>query len=82
MIRITERRLRVSIENRSIGAFTYEVRMIIQILAENEKEAKERLDRDGGMISFRSVQLKDSVPLFSGAEMPTDPIEGDEDEDE
>jgi hypothetical protein len=40
--------------------------MIIQIFARDEAEAKERLDRDGGYISQRNVQLKDSVYVYSG----------------
>jgi len=47
-------------------AYTYEVNMIIQILAEDEKKAKEQLDSNGGYITSRIVNLKDSVKLFNG----------------
>jgi len=47
-------------------AYTYEVNMIIQILAEDEKKAKEQLDSNGGYITSRIVTLKDSVKLFNG----------------
>lgn len=47
-------------------AFTYEVTMIVQILAEDEKEARSRLDGQGGYVTSREVSLKDSVPLFNG----------------
>ncbi len=47
-------------------AFTYEVKMIVQILAEDEKEARSRLDNQGGYVTSREVALKDTVPLFNG----------------
>lgn len=49
-------------------AYTYEVNMIIQILAEDEKSARERLDGQGGYVTSRTVNLKDSVALFNGKE--------------
>ena len=48
--------------------FTYEVKMIIQILADNEEAAKKQLDDKGGYVSSRDVTLVDSVPLYSGKE--------------
>jgi hypothetical protein len=47
-------------------AFTYEVKMIVQILAEDEKEARSRLDNQGGYVTSREVALKDTIPLFNG----------------
>ena len=47
-------------------AYTYEVVMVVQILAEDEKEARNRLDGQGGYVTSRKVVLKDSVPLFNG----------------
>lgn len=47
-------------------AYTYEVNMIIQVLAEDEKKAKEQLDAQGGYVTSRVVNLKDSVKLFNG----------------
>jgi hypothetical protein len=46
--------------------YTYEVNMIIQVFARSEEEAKEKLDREGGYISKRVVELKDAVRLYSG----------------
>jgi len=46
--------------------YTYEVCMLIQVLAENEEKAKEQLDAEGGYITSREVKLKDSVKLFNG----------------
>lgn len=47
-------------------AYTYEVVMVVQILAEDEKEARSRLDNQGGYVTSRKVNLKDSIPLFNG----------------
>lgn len=47
-------------------AYTYEVKMIIQVLAEDEKAARERLDGQGGYVTSREVALKDSIALFNG----------------
>jgi len=49
-------------------AYTYEINMVVQVMAEDEKTAKERLDAQGGYVSSREVTLKDSVALFSGKE--------------
>jgi hypothetical protein len=50
----------------STHAYTYEVKMVVQILAEDEKEARNRLDNQGGYVTSREVVLKDSIPLFNG----------------
>ena len=50
----------------STHAYTYEVKMVVQILAEDEKEARSRLDNQGGYVTSREVALKDSIPLFNG----------------
>jgi hypothetical protein len=48
--------------------FTYEVKMIIQILADSEDTAKKQLDDKGGYVSSRVVTLLDSVPLLTTTE--------------
>ena len=45
--------------------YTYEVKMIIQVLANDEETAKKQLDDKGGHVSSRKVSLLDSVPLLS-----------------
>lgn len=45
--------------------FTYEVKMVIQILADSEDTAKKQLDDKGGYVSSRVVKLIDSVPLLT-----------------
>ena len=47
-------------------AYTYEVKIVVQILGEDEKEARSRLDNQGGYVTSREVVLKDSIPLFNG----------------
>ena len=53
-------------ETLATHAYTYEVVMVVQILAEDEKEARSRLDNQGGYVTSRKVELKDSIPLFNG----------------
>ena len=53
-------------ENKITQCYTYEVTMVIQVLAENEKTAQEQLDSQGGYVTKRNVILKDSVSLYSG----------------
>lgn len=53
-------------KNKITHCYTYEVTMVIQVLAENEKTASEQLDSQGGYVTKRNVILKDSIPLYSG----------------
>lgn len=45
--------------------YTYEVKMVIQVLSDSEESAKKQLDDKGGYVSNRTVTLLDSVPLLS-----------------
>ena len=45
--------------------YTYEVKMVVQVLADDEETAKKQLDDKGGYVSSRNVTLLDSVPLLS-----------------
>ena len=56
------------IDSKTTSCFTYKIGMVVQILAEDEKAAREQLDKQGGYVSNRTVTLMDSVPLFSGDE--------------
>ena len=40
--------------------------MIIQVLAKDQETAKDKLDKDGGYVTKRDVELKDSISLYSG----------------
>jgi hypothetical protein len=46
--------------------YTYEVTMLIQVLAEDEKTAQDQLEKQGGYVTKREVVLADSVALFNG----------------
>ena len=46
--------------------YTYEVKMLVQVIAENELEANEKLDSQGGHVTKRETTLKDTVSLYSG----------------
>lgn len=56
------------IKKDSTTAFTYNVNMVIQILAADEKTAREQLDSQGGFVTKREVTLLDSVELCNGKE--------------
>ena len=50
----------------STKCYTYAVSMVIQILAENEQAAKEKLDKEGGYVTSRVTNLVDAVSLYNG----------------
>ncbi len=43
--------------------YTYEVKMIIQVLAEDESTATQQLDEKGGFVSDRQVKLIKTTDL-------------------
>jgi hypothetical protein len=56
----------LNIENlKNTACFTYSVNMVVQIMAPNEELAREKLDRDGGYVSKRSVELLDSIHIYT-----------------
>lgn len=52
-------------EKPTTHAYTYQVSMVLQVLATSEEEARAKLDEKGGFISDREVTLLDSVALQS-----------------
>lgn len=46
--------------------YSFDVSMVIQILAEDEKTAIDQLNKQGGYITKRDVTLRDVVNLFNG----------------
>ena len=46
--------------------YTYKVEMLIQVLAKDEPTALEQLEKSGGYVTDRQVNLMDSVALFNG----------------
>jgi hypothetical protein len=53
-------------EKDSSKCYTYAVSMVIQILAENEQAAKEKLDKEGGYVTSRVTNLVDAISLYNG----------------
>jgi hypothetical protein len=49
------------------SCYTYEVNMVIQVLAEDEESAREQLDKNGGYVTSRKVKLMDSIALYNGS---------------
>lgn len=45
--------------------FTYNVNMLIQVLGEDESDAKDRLDKEGGFVSKREVTLINTAELHN-----------------
>jgi hypothetical protein len=45
--------------------FTYEVKLIIQVLGDEEEAAKKKLDAEGGFVSNREVTLLKTAPLYN-----------------
>jgi hypothetical protein len=52
----------------STSCFTYEVTMVVQILAEDREAADGKLDKEGGYVSRRDVVLKDVAYLYDGSD--------------
>jgi hypothetical protein len=52
-------------QDEATHCYTYEVKMLVQVLADTEENAKSKLDKDGGYVSKREVSLKDSISLYS-----------------
>jgi hypothetical protein len=46
------------------SCYTYEVTMLIQVLASTKESADEKLDKEGGYISKRDVVFKNSTLLY------------------
>jgi len=55
-------------EEKETICFTYEVKMVIQVFAEDIKKANEKLDKEGGYISSRKVSLLNKNTVFNASE--------------
>ena len=45
-------------------AYTYEVTMVVQVIAPNKEIADAKLNQDGGYVSKREVKFVDSIFLY------------------
>jgi hypothetical protein len=48
--------------------FSYEVVMLVHIIADNETTAKEQLDEKGGIVTKRDVKLLNTATLYGEQE--------------
>jgi hypothetical protein len=51
-------------EVKQTQCFSYEVTMLVHIIADDEANAKAQLDEKGGIVSKRDVKLVNSVVLY------------------
>ena len=55
-------------QEKTTKCYTYEVRMLIQVLSDDDdKAAQLKLDKEGGYVTRREVKLLDVVSLYSQA---------------
>jgi hypothetical protein len=55
-------------ENKITQLFSYEVTMLVHIVADNETEAKTQLDEKGGIVTKRDVKLLNTATLYGEQE--------------
>lgn len=48
--------------------FSYEVLMLVHVIADDEKDAKAQLDEKGGIMTKRDVKLVNSATLYGEKE--------------
>jgi hypothetical protein len=51
-------------ETKSTQCFSYEVNMLVHIIADDETTAKAQLDDKGGIMTKRDVKLVNTVTLY------------------
>lgn len=51
-------------ETKPTQCFSYEVNMLIHIIADNEETAKVQLDEKGGIVTKRDVKLVNTTVLY------------------
>jgi hypothetical protein len=55
-------------ETKPTQCFSYEVVMLVHIIADNETTAKTQLDEKGGIVTKREVKLLNSAVLYGEKE--------------
>ena len=51
-------------EEKPTQCFSYEVKMLVHIIADNEASAKTQLDEKGGIVTKRDVKLVNTTTLY------------------
>ena len=72
---MTESTEEISLKNlyKDTSCYTYEVTMLVQVLAPSKEVADAKLDQDGGYISKRDVKFKFSTLLHKDGLDDADP---------
>ena len=55
-------------ETKSTQCFSYEVTMLVHIIADDERTAKSQLDEKGGIVTKREVKLVNTATLYGEEE--------------
>jgi hypothetical protein len=55
-------------EEKETICFTYEVKMVVQVFAEDLEKASEKLEKEGGYVSSRKVSLLNKNIVFNASE--------------
>ena len=55
-------------ETKSTQCFSYEVLMLVHVIADDEKDAKMQLDEKGGIMTKRDVKLVNTAILYGEKE--------------
>jgi hypothetical protein len=55
-------------ETKPTMCFSYEVSMLVHVIADDEKDAKTQLDEKGGIMTKRDVKLVHSAALYGEKE--------------
>jgi hypothetical protein len=61
---MTEKEPSLSDMYKDTSCYTYEVTMLVQVLAPDKSIADAKLDQDGGYVSKRDVVFKSSILLY------------------
>jgi hypothetical protein len=55
-------------ETKSTQCFSYEIAMLVHVIADDEKDARVQLDEKGGIMTKRDVKLVNSATLYGEKE--------------
>jgi hypothetical protein len=55
-------------KEKATQCFSFEVKMLVHIIADDESTAKTQLDEKGGIVTKREVELLDAVILYGEKE--------------
>ena len=55
-------------ESEPTQCFSYEVTMLVHIIADNEEAARAQLDEKGGIVTKRDVKLLNAIALYGQKE--------------